>query len=105
MAEAPGLLGHGTGQPSSQGTGLWGSRKPIASHLEAPKERLPLTLLLALPELLWHMPGPSRFSAVSGNKRPGQWELPGKDSPDQPPKVSVGSWGLPVGYLPPRLSG
>ncbi|XP_032083719.1 signal-induced proliferation-associated 1-like protein 3 isoform X1 [Thamnophis elegans] len=38
------------------------------------------------PELLWHMPGPSRFSAASGNKRPGHWELPGKDSPDQPPK-------------------
>lgn len=85
-------------QPSSQGMGLWGSRKP-----EAPKERLPLTLLLALPELLWHMPGPSRISAASGNKRPGQWEL--LDSPDQPPKVSMGSWGFPVGYLPSRLSG
>ncbi|KAM3829582.1 signal-induced proliferation-associated 1-like protein 3 isoform 2-T2 [Vipera latastei] len=38
------------------------------------------------PELLWHVPGPSGFSAASGNKRPGQWELPGKDSPEQPPK-------------------
>uniref|UniRef100_A0A8C5SCK1 Signal induced proliferation associated 1 like 3 n=1 Tax=Laticauda laticaudata TaxID=8630 RepID=A0A8C5SCK1_LATLA len=37
-------------------------------------------------ELLLHMPGPSRFSAASGNKRSGQWELPGKDSPDQPLK-------------------
>ncbi|XP_026543532.1 signal-induced proliferation-associated 1-like protein 3 [Notechis scutatus] len=37
-------------------------------------------------ELLWHVPGPSRSSAASGNKRSGQWELPGKDSPDQPLK-------------------
>ncbi|XP_039217772.1 signal-induced proliferation-associated 1-like protein 3 isoform X2 [Crotalus tigris] len=40
------------------------------------------------PELLWHMPGHSGFSAASGNKRPGQWELPGKDFPEQPPKTS-----------------
>ncbi|XP_070806259.1 signal-induced proliferation-associated 1-like protein 3 [Pituophis catenifer annectens] len=57
------------GDSSSSGRGL--------ASQEGTMERLK-------PELLWHMPGPSRFSAASGNKRPGQWEL--LDSPDQPPK-------------------
>lgn len=100
---APCLLGRGTNQASSQGLGLWGSGRPIASAPPGDLPPPPLTPLLALPELLWHMPGPSGFSAASGNKRPGQWELPGKDSPEQPPKVSVGSWSLSVGCLPPHL--
>ncbi|XP_070620306.1 signal-induced proliferation-associated 1-like protein 3 isoform X1 [Erythrolamprus reginae] len=43
------------------------------------------------PELLWPMPGPSRFSAPAGNKRPGLWELPGKDPPEQPSKGETSS--------------
>ncbi|XP_063168502.1 signal-induced proliferation-associated 1-like protein 3 [Candoia aspera] len=38
------------------------------------------------PELLWHVPGPSRFSVAPGNKRPSQWEPARKDSPDRPLK-------------------
>ncbi|XP_015745397.1 signal-induced proliferation-associated 1-like protein 3 isoform X1 [Python bivittatus] len=59
------------GDPSLSGGGL-ASRESI---MERPK-----------PELLWHVPGPSRFSVASGNKRLSQWELAGKDSPDRPLK-------------------